>query len=402
MIKLYSRFFTAKTLRRKGFLSSVPLSIGEGLGVRLFSLCLCASVVITSCNKPEDPDPTDTTPVFFINGQLDNDDMVISAGVNNYYMFSSYLLDTSDVFRFEGKFQLADCNSSCPQTLSISFANNVADNNPGSAITAASFPLTYLSYSVPGGALSAYSVEFTPLTTGGQPQSFLWDFGDGNISTENKPTHMYANSGIYTVSLNVTYASGCSSSITNPLNLGVSALSCDAGFILSSLDTTTVTLSSNPGGTGPWTYDWDFGDGSPHNNTANPTHTYATQGVYQVCLTTVSSDSCTNTRCLNVATENPGTCSIRYATDVTSLANPLNLSSVIVEWVNESGVKYTSYNAAQPASSYFKINSVEDYQNNENGEKTKKLNLSLSCTLYNGNNAIQLENAEATIAVAYP
>lgn len=34
--------------------------------------------------------------------------------------------------------------------------------------------------------------------------SYLWDFGDGETSTEEHPTHVYTNPGIYTVSLTVT------------------------------------------------------------------------------------------------------------------------------------------------------------------------------------------------------
>lgn len=383
-------------------ISQIVTKSNSQIGIAIWLLPYLA-ICLFSCNKPDDPDPIDTTPVFFINGQLDNVDIAISAGVSEYYMFSSYSLDSNDVFNFSGEFKKTDCNAAvCPNSLRIRFNNYKADAVPSSAIDAGSFPLTYLPFAVPGGAPASYSVKFTPLTTGGQPQSFLWDFGDGTTSTEGSPTHIYANTGIYEVGLTVTYQSGCSSNISNPLNLGVSALSCDAGFILSSVDVNTVTLTSNPGGTGPWTYDWDFGDGTLHDNTANPSHTFANPGVYQVCLTTVSSDSCTNTRCLNVATENPGACSIRYSTTTTTISNPLNFSTVEVQWTNAAGVQYTSNNSAQPTASYFKINSVEEYEANENGAKTKKLNLNLSCTLYNGNNLIQLENAEAVIAVAYP
>lgn len=39
------------------------------------------------------------------------------------------------------------------------------------------------------------------------------------------------------------------------------------------------------GGTGPFTYDWDFGDGSAHSTSANPTHIYTVVGTYTVTLT---------------------------------------------------------------------------------------------------------------------
>ncbi len=373
--------------------SQIVTKLHSQLGFATWLLA-CLAICLFSCNKPDDPYPTDTAPVFFINGMLDNADMAISAGVNNYYMFSSFTLDSNEVFNFSGELKITNCNSViCPNSLRIRFNNYKADEVPSSAIDAGSFPLTYLPFTVPGGVPASYSVKFTPLTTGGQPQSFLWDFGDGTTSTDGSPTHIYANTGIYEVGLTVNYQSGCSSNISNPLNLGVSALSCDAGFILSSVDVNTVTLTSSPGGTAPWTYDWDFGDGTPHENTANPTHTFANAGVYQVCLTTVSSDSCTNTRCLNVATENPGECSIRYSATSTTISNPFNFSNIEVEWTNSAGILYTSNHTTQPTTSYFKINSVEEYESNENGEKTKKLNLSLSCSLYNGNNVIQLENA---------
>jgi len=38
--------------------------------------------------------------------------------------------------------------------------------------------------------------------------SYLWDFGDGNTSVEQNPSHVYSTSGIYTVSLEVTNANG--------------------------------------------------------------------------------------------------------------------------------------------------------------------------------------------------
>ena len=41
-------------------------------------------------------------------------------------------------------------------------------------------------------------------------------------------------------------------------------------------------------GTGPITYEWYFGDGSPAATAANPSHTYTSPGIHQVTLTAVS------------------------------------------------------------------------------------------------------------------
>lgn len=51
------------------------------------------------------------------------------------------------------------------------------------------------------------NVSFTDLSTG-YPTSWNWSFGDGNYSTLQNPSHIYAGSGTFTVSLNATNAYG--------------------------------------------------------------------------------------------------------------------------------------------------------------------------------------------------
>ena len=64
-------------------------------------------------------------------------------------------------------------------------------------------------------------------------------------------------------------------------------------------------------------------------------------------------------------------------------------------------LKYTSNNTLQPSSSKFQIISVTDYQNNENGQQTKKIHLKFSCMVYNGSVSMPINNAETIISVAY-
>jgi PKD repeat protein len=47
------------------------------------------------------------------------------------------------------------------------------------------------------------AVQFTDASTGGTIQSWLWDFGDGGISEERSPLHVYGADGAYSVSLQV-------------------------------------------------------------------------------------------------------------------------------------------------------------------------------------------------------
>ena len=60
----------------------------------------------------------------------------------------------------------------------------------------------------PTEGLAPLTVQFTDLTPV-KPNSYLWDFGDGTTSTDPNPLpHTYKDSGLYTVSLSVTFAPG--------------------------------------------------------------------------------------------------------------------------------------------------------------------------------------------------
>lgn len=51
------------------------------------------------------------------------------------------------------------------------------------------------------------AVQFNDTSTG-NVTSWLWDFGDGNTSASQDPSHEYSESGSYSVSLNVSNAYG--------------------------------------------------------------------------------------------------------------------------------------------------------------------------------------------------
>ncbi len=56
-------------------------------------------------------------------------------------------------------------------------------------------------------------LPFNGSGTGGTPgYTYLWDFGDGNTSSQAAPSHTYATAGFYSATLTVTDAHGCNSS----------------------------------------------------------------------------------------------------------------------------------------------------------------------------------------------
>jgi len=143
------------------------------------------------------------------------------------------------------------------------------------------------------------SVQFTDLTpsSAGPLSAWQWDFGDGNTSSLQNPSHTYEHAGNYTVTLQVTTDKGCHQSIARKQYIRIAS-----GVMSSFTDTATqncrapvqVQFAANSTGPGTLSYQWDFGDGSS-SSLAYPTHTYTSNGVYTVTLITTSSQRCRDT-----------------------------------------------------------------------------------------------------------
>jgi hypothetical protein len=75
--------------------------------------------------------------------------------------------------------------------------------------------------------------------------------------------------------------------------------SCSAHFVLrpDSTHPGNYTATNYASGTGSLHYDWNWGDGSPHDTTATPSHTYAGPGLMNICLTMRDSIGCSSTQC---------------------------------------------------------------------------------------------------------
>ncbi len=60
------------------------------------------------------------------------------------------------------------------------------------------------------------------------------------------------------------------------------------------------------GGSGVYSFIWDFGDNTPPSTDPFPTHTYADNGPYNLCLTLNDANGCTSTHCDSVSVNSDG------------------------------------------------------------------------------------------------
>jgi PKD repeat protein len=127
------------------------------------------------------------------------------------------------------------------------------------------------------------TVTFTNTSTGDY-QTSLWEFGDGLTSTSESPTHIYATTGTYPVTLTVSGPGG-TDTLTRQAYVTVHE-PVQAGFTANPVDGVTplvVTFTeSSAGPVAVWR--WDFGDGAS-SALQHPAHTYTMTGVYTVSLT---------------------------------------------------------------------------------------------------------------------
>ncbi len=130
---------------------------------------------------------------------------------------------------------------------------------------------------------------FTNSSTGAV--SYEWDFGDGNTSTEESPTHIYAEANIYTVSLKATNESGLSSTLEQTIEI---LAPVTAGFTFEVDADDYKTYNFMDASVGAVTLLWEFGDGFQFTG-MNPSHTYAEDGIYTVTLTATSITGNTST-----------------------------------------------------------------------------------------------------------
>ncbi|MCX8020663.1 MAG: PKD domain-containing protein, partial [Chitinophagaceae bacterium] len=117
------------------------------------------------------------------------------------------------------------------------------------------------------------TVNFQNNSTGAV--SWLWDFGDGNISTLPNPTHTYTAYGSFTVKLVVTSLNGCKDSVifNNLIQIRRTSISIP-GIPVNGCIPYTINLSPSINSLDPIaSYFWDFGDGNT-STSPSPTHTY--------------------------------------------------------------------------------------------------------------------------------
>jgi gliding motility-associated-like protein len=165
-------------------------------------------------------------------------------------------------------------------------------------------------------------IKFINSSQGTNP-TYLWNFGDGNVSDSINPVHQYAYADTFNVSLKITDQYGCGDSLQKINYIGVSYPR--ANFTLSDSVSACPPLDVkfNSSSINYTSLFWDFGDGNT-SSLPMPTHFYTQPGNYTVRLRAANAGGCFD--------EKSSTIVIKGPTGVLSYTNTTGCDSVITNF----------------------------------------------------------------------
>jgi PKD repeat protein len=251
---------------------------------------------------------TSSPPLIYTNSTSNNSTITVSLRDQEGDMpiSSVTVFFTTDLGTLSSPWAITDSNGQTNITLSAVLQNGTSIATI--SVTWASLSNTTQVIFTDGRPVAVLTVDATTVTTydlitfdasnsydaDGWIASYLWDFGDGNTTTDIAPTHFYTDDGLYTVTLTVTDDDGeINSTVTTiivanqppialftvspppPVSLGQS-LSFNAS---DSYDSDGSIIS----------YIWDYDD-SASDSGVTTTYMYASPGLYLVTLTVTDDD----------------------------------------------------------------------------------------------------------------
>jgi PKD repeat protein len=194
------------------------------------------------------------------------------------------------------KFKAAGGTLTRPGNLSVTFT--VVECVPSNQPPTAAFSVS------PTDPDEGEAVDFTNTSTDndGTVSEWAWTFGDGGTSTDESPTHTYADNSTFQACLTVTDDDGATDDVCHDVVVSNVAPSLTSSFSSSidcrtnaslSLSFTDVGVNDNP-----WSVDIDWGDGSAatefdasaQGGQPSKTYLYTTPGTYTVTVTVTDKD----------------------------------------------------------------------------------------------------------------
>ncbi|MEO6166620.1 MAG: PKD domain-containing protein, partial [Chitinophagales bacterium] len=173
------------------------------------------------------------------------------------------------------------------------------------------------------------SVDFTDASTSTEIiSSWFWDFGDGQTSDQQNPSHTYNHDGTYHVCVTISDVHEiCTSTFCHEVTLDPPSDTCQASFTFHATDLTVDFIDASTSTETISSWFWDFGDGHTSDQ-QNPSHTYYHEGTYHVCVTISDiHEICTTTFCHEVTVHHSNPCEAAFTFAADATGNGIQFSN---------------------------------------------------------------------------
>jgi hypothetical protein len=354
------------------------------------------ALLFNACKKVSDFDPSaNGSPVFEVS--LTDDSMIstpISAGVNGYYLFTDfeYISATDNSLQQTSSFAPANCPSGdCPGSFQFEFQGfNFSDS------------VGLLEYVGTGGLTpSFYRTTFTLLNTADYAfTTFTVDGVSTTISSSLTSTIVrdFANGGpqmaqLYSFSdSSISTLTGTYEQIIHPANPDAQLIYPSAYFNLKQQQgVIQITANNNLN----WDYKWSTGDTSyllVQDSLPEP--------AYSLVVTNPSNNSTSQASIsgINIDLEEANSPYFTYKTELVADSN----AQLVIRYVDDNGTLWSSDRFQQPTDAFCNYIVGDIWENNEKGQKNRKVSLVFACFLFNADGTERWVSGTAKLALAYP
>ena len=363
-----------------------------------YFIFLLLTLLTVGCEKVSLPDPVEEVPIFTSKLSLGDQTLDLAAGRENYELATRFNKDDKGVVTFLGILKPKDCrdNNRCPQSLRFAIRDQ-SIFDPATFRVDQALKVRNYAYSWNHHRDSVQvALVVDDLSPNLSQVPAQWDFGQARVLKQDHRGALLAIDRTQTYRISYTITRG------NLLSQQVQTVNLTEGGCRCVIATNGKEISVRAMGEAPFQYQWSTGDTTQTLVRAN-----ASVRKFEVTVTDAKG-------CVSKAALSPSIASV----DVTNFSSVsfdikkqghvatldrLQLGQVVIEYIDRNQQTFSSQRFSQPEDSYFNITDVSEFEENAAGQRTKKLQIELSCLLFDAS----VDNhrplmGKATIAVAYP
>lgn len=382
-----------------------------------FIIAVVFIISFLQCRKVDIVPDVQGTPQFFVTLNTDTATLNFTAGVDDYALLTAYEQSADGVYTFIGEFKKETNQTANEPSLRFEIRDRAANSSQVSINEALALS-NYLFFKIDSSSLeidSSFIANFTLFNATDDcllnllPTDFHWDFGDGQDAFGVMQSHVYENGDNRTVKLSVDIGANEPAIFEQMILFDSNALPLSLEiqdtllFVQNDLFIELFAVAN--GGLSPYAYLWQ-------DNSMSSSYEAllldSMSTLYSVIVTDSEGHTITASGNIPRSSNFSDLCtpSFFYETMInrdTSFVGNNQFSAVTVIYVDENGNEYRSDQQTQN-SAFFTIQNVENFADNENGEKTKKMNVDFSCELFSieGLPSINVFSNNGAIGIAYP